>query len=99
MIGAPLCTFFLPSHLHLPSERLSSARASVAPARYSGNNKSGSWLHTGQGHAVNFPILVRFMAASWERQFQHRNRDPGRSGIANVPRMGSCELDRRSWVT
>ncbi|KAJ0612305.1 hypothetical protein HanHA300_Chr01g0026051 [Helianthus annuus] len=60
MMRALLCTFFFPSHLHLPSERLSSARASVAPARYSGNNKSGSWLHLGQGHAANFPILVRF---------------------------------------
>ncbi|MFS7961650.1 hypothetical protein Hanom_Chr08g00717591 [Helianthus anomalus] len=32
----------------------------------------------------------------WERQFQLRNRDPGRSGIVNVPRTGSCKLDRRS---
>ncbi|MFS7962436.1 hypothetical protein Hanom_Chr08g00726601 [Helianthus anomalus] len=36
---------------------------------------------------------------SWERQFQLRNRDPGRSGIANVPQMGSRELDRKSWAT
>ncbi|KAJ0880345.1 hypothetical protein HanRHA438_Chr10g0462071 [Helianthus annuus] len=40
MMRAPLCTFFLPSHLHLPSERLSSARASVAPGNIPATTKA-----------------------------------------------------------